>query len=127
MSNWKEIQLNKQHIIYENARSYLFKAPNKSNYKKYTMWISKKLVKPGYTGHTVTLIYKDDFEFKLTKQNKRYEVMAEKVVSGDELAEIFANKYNDYSTGLLSSYCNVTEPDEIKIEKVDVLDEFKND
>lgn len=127
MSDWKEIQLNKQHVIYENARSYLFKAPNRSNYKKYTIWISKKLIRPGYTGRTLTLIYKEDFEFKLIKKNKRYEVMEEEVVSGDELVEIFDNKYNNYKSVLLSSYCNVTEPDEIKIEKVEVLDEFKND
>lgn len=69
MAKWKNIYISKDAIIAENSHSVLIKMPDKSNYKGYNFWHSKKLLRKGKGKSLITFGFTYDFNFILTKYN----------------------------------------------------------
>lgn len=50
ISDWKTISVSRSAIAFENDRSYKLRTCQSCAYPGYELWVSKKLMKPDYTG-----------------------------------------------------------------------------
>ena len=97
MNTWHKINFNAQNIEAETASSVLIKMENKSQFKDFKFWHSKKLVRcVGGKGYFMTFSFTDEFNFKLFKNGKgRYNAkdkIAEIELSADEMIEAWGQK-----------------------------------
>lgn len=94
---WNKIKFNAQNIVAETARSVLIKMPNKSDFADFKFWHPKKLVRhEGGKGYFLSFSFTHDFKFKLFRNGKNYranEIVAEQVLSADDMKVAF---YNDF-------------------------------
>lgn len=81
---WKEININKQNIIYRTDKAVLIAMPHKSHYDGYTFWYPKKLIKNNDS--VITISFNEDFMFKIKKTSpKTRQVLAEDEITADEM------------------------------------------
>lgn len=90
---WKNININKQNVDVETAKSVLIKMPHNSNYDGYKFWHPSKLVRKGRNSNSLSIGYNDQFTFKLKKYGKgkynKKEVIDEIEIDVDEFEEAF--------------------------------------
>jgi hypothetical protein len=113
---WKQIEINKQNIIYDAGSSCLIKMPNKSKYKDYKFWHPSKLIRSGNNDYARTLSYTDVFTFKLFKQDKNFKKIDDKEINAEELENAFECMENCTRAKSKESYLIVEEPEKIDKE-----------
>ena len=90
---WKNININKQNVDVETAKSVLIKMPHNSDYDGYKFWHPSKLVRKGRNSNSLSIGYNDQFTFKLKKYGKgkynKKEVIDEIEIDVDEFEEAF--------------------------------------
>ena len=104
ISDWNTISVSRSAIAFENDRSYKLRTCQSCAYPGYELWVSKKLMKPDYTGR-YELVYQNGFDFTLRKYSEKrfggYELAHTKTIKGAELlrlkqlsgiAELFKDK-----------------------------------
>ena len=84
---WKSVYISKNNVSIFNDK-VLIKLPNKSEYKKWEMWVSRKLVR--VKGETVELRCKVDFEFTIKKKDCN-----PLKITAEELAELFKAPFSE--------------------------------
>lgn len=113
IEKWNEIKISKNNVAFFK-NSVLIKLPNKSNYKKWQLWVSSKLIR--YSGETVVLRFKDDFEFIIKR--KGYEPFK---LNGEDLFEVFNMPFSDME------YPELHVPETLKPIIPIVLEELRDD
>lgn len=90
---WKRININKNLIKAETAKSVLIAMPHKSTYDGYTFWYPLKLVRSGKHSAAVSIVYADNFTFNLKKYGKgkynRNKIIEEIEIDVDKLSSAF--------------------------------------
>lgn len=129
--NWKNININLQNVETETEKAVLIKMPANSEYKGYSFWHPKKLVRKGKHSYAVSLGYTDEFKFSLKKYGKgkwnKSEVIAEKEITVEEFENAFSKTDKNITAGKTDeSYLIVEEPEKIDKE-VFIKEELKND
>lgn len=118
---WKQIEINKQNIVYDTGSSTLIKMPNKSKYAGYKFWHPSKLIRYGNNDYARTLSYTDEFIFKLFKQDKKFKKIDDKEIDTEELENAFDCMEDCTRAKSKETYLIVEEPEkidkEIEIEK----------
>lgn len=118
---WKKLNINKQNIKVDIGSSSLIAIPNSS----WSMWVSNSLIRNGDYKNTLALIYKEDFTFRLVKYGKgKYNartILESKTIGSSELEEMLE------SMNLNKNKFETHIPTELKVEKVEVLEELKDE
>ena len=118
---WKSLNVNKQNIKVENDKSTLITIPHSS----WSMWVSNSLIRNGDYKNTIALICKEDFTFRLVKYGKgKYNartILESKIIGSSELEELLE------SMNLNKNKFETHIPTELKVEKVEVLEELKDE
>lgn len=96
---WHKIAINKQNVAYTTEKAALINMPHSSDHDGYSVWVSLKLLRSGRHSYEYMLSAKSDMTFTLKKYgqgkwNKR-EVLAEKVISAEEMAVAFGGWVED--------------------------------
>jgi hypothetical protein len=95
-SDWKTISVSRSAIAFENDRSYKLRTCQSCAYPGYELWVSKRLMKPDYTGR-YELVYQNGFDFTLRKYSEKrfggYELVYTKTIKGAELPGLFSDEY----------------------------------
>ena len=124
---WKNININKQNIETETARSVLIKMPNNSDYKGFKFWHPAKLVREGRHSNAVSIGYTDEFEFKLFKSGKNYKVLAELKIGVEE----FENAFNVMDENIVEakhkSNYETHKPDDVAPISAEALEELRDE
>lgn len=84
-----QFRVNIQNIQTETYNSILIRMPNKSKYKDFCFWVSKKLVKQGSHKYEILVWLGDNFKIKCTRTGKNYRVLDEKELSAEEIYNAF--------------------------------------
>lgn len=95
-NEWKKVAVNVQNIKYETAKAVLIAMPHNSDYDGFAFWFPKKLVRDGSHSYECALSVPPDMEIKATRKGKSGAVLAEKVLSVNDLLEAFG-EYRGYS------------------------------
>lgn len=121
ISDWKTISVSRNAIAFENDRSYKLRTCQGCAYPGYELWVSKKLMKPDYTGR-YELVYQNEFDFTLRKYGEKrfggYELTDTKTIKGAELPGLFSDE--DYTRPLIHEPPKL-EPEEAIVPE-DLLD-----
>lgn len=95
MSEWKNMEINKNLIKRTTDTAVLIAMPHKSEYDGYSFWHPQKLVRRGRHAAAVSIGYTSEFVFRLKKYGHgRYnfrEVLDEIPLAGDEMELILGN------------------------------------
>lgn len=113
LEKWNEIKISKNNVSFFKNR-VLIKLPNKSNYKKWELWVSSKLIR--YHGEMIVLRCKDDFEFIIKR--KGYEPLK---LNTEDLFEVFNIPFADME------YPELHIPEVLKPVTPIVLEELRDD
>lgn len=129
--NWKNININIQNIKQETDRAVLIAMPHNSNYDGYSFWHPSKLVRDGNHSYAISLGYTDDFTFNLKKYGhgkyNKYQVIAEQTISVKEFEQAFGVMDENIKKPLPKNDFETHKPEILEAEKVDVLDELKDE
>jgi hypothetical protein len=94
MTTWKNLKVNVQNIEVETAKAVLIKFPHNSELDGFKFWHPAKLVRNGSHSYEKSIGYTDDFKIKAIKNGNgkynRFEVIAEKEITIEELEKAFA-------------------------------------
>lgn len=123
---WKQIEINKQNIVYDTGSSTLVKMPNKSKYAGYKFWHPSKLIRYGNNDYARTLSYTDEFVFKLFKQDKKFKTIDDKEIDIEELENAFDCMEDCTRAKSKETYLIVQEPPKIDKE-IEIEEVLKND
>lgn len=98
--------------------------PHNSDYDGYVFWVSSKLV--DVNRNSTSILYKDEFTFKLAKYDQSgincKEKVDEKTISADEFVKIFSNVDD-----ALEEIPLIHTPPNLKPIKSKVLEELKDE
>ena len=112
-TRWVEITINPNNVSwFEN--SVLIKMPHKSDYNKWEMWVSRKLVK--IRGGMNVLLVKENFSFQLKRKGYN-----PKNIGVEELAEAFNCKLSE------QEYPELHVPETLEPIEPNVLEDLKDD
>ncbi len=118
---WKSLNINKQNIKVKNDKSTLITIPH----TRWSMWVSNSLIRNGDYKNTIALIYKEDFTFRVVKYGKgKYNartILESKIIGSYELEEMLE------SMNLNKNKFETHIPTVLKVEKVEVLEELKDE
>lgn len=94
---WKEMIIDDSCVRVKTGKSALIAMPRYCEYEGYTFWHPIKLVKNGiYYKNYTTLMYTDEFKFRLQKREKnrdgKWETTDEITLSAQEVCDAFAEK-----------------------------------
>lgn len=91
MGEWKSINVYKQFIKAESAKSVLIACPKKTEFSGYSFWHPKKLVREGRNRSAVSISYTDKFVFTLRKYSKsdKNKILDEEYLTADEFEKLF--------------------------------------
>ncbi len=121
---WKSIKINENLIKFRNKKSVKISMPHNSIYSGYVFWISPKLV--DVSRNSTSILYKDDFTFRLAKYDQSgidyKEKVDEKIISADEFVRIFSNVDD-----ALEEIPLIHTPPKLKPIKVEALEELKDE
>lgn len=123
---WKQIEINKQNVVYDTGSSTLIKMPNKSKYAGYKFWHPSKLIRSGSNDYARTLSYTDEFVFKLFKQDKKFKTIDDKEIDTKELENVFDCMEDCTRAKSKKTYLIVEEPEKID-KKVEIEKSLKNE
>lgn len=123
---WKQIEINKQNIVYDTGSSTLIKMPNKSKYAEYKFWHPSKLIRYGNNDYARTLSYTDEFVFKLFKQDKKFKIIDDKEIDTEELGNAFDCMEDCTRAKSKETYLIVEEPEKID-KKIEVEKSLTNE
>lgn len=121
---WHSVLFDDELIVYQNGKSTLIKMPKHSDYGGFKFWVSNKLVEDMRDGRH-SLLYTDDFEFKLKKYGNgrfnKFDVVEEVTIGAEEM------EYNIswLTNSLFSPMLHV--PDKIEPEPVEIIKELLDD
>ncbi|MCH5149270.1 MAG: hypothetical protein J1G30_01275 [Spirochaetales bacterium] len=83
---WNKIFFNKRYIRYDSRKSLLITFPKKSDLADYYFWVSKSLIgSVREDDDLLGLMYGDDFDFTVFKENHFGEKIESKTVSGADI------------------------------------------
>lgn len=86
---WENIKVNIQNIEAETANALLIKLPNKSKFKDFSFWISKKLVRDGSHSYEISIGIREDFQITAKRTGKNFKVLDEKILTASDIKEAF--------------------------------------
>lgn len=129
MNMWKSFNINIQNIEHETERAMLINCPNKSEYKGYSFWHPKKLVRSGKHSYALQMSYTEEFKFKLQKYGKQKNILNEIEVDAKQIEEIFATVDENINCKKISkeTHVIVNEPIKIKAGKIEADNTLKNE
>jgi len=93
MTEWKNILIHDNQIVYETGSAMLIKCPNNSEYKGYKYWHPSKCIHYTKRDNILSLGYTDEFVFHLKKYgNGKYnqrEIINEIDLDVEEFEEMY--------------------------------------
>lgn len=129
--NWKNININKNNIKTETAKAVLIQMPHSSSYDGYVFWHPSKLVRDGGNSASVSIGYNDEFKFRLKKYGKgktNYkDVLDEVELDSSEFEEEFGIINENITVPTYKNDYETHKPTELKAEKVEALEELKDE
>ena len=87
---WSNARVNIQNVKAETNSAILVRLPNKSKYKDFEFWVSKKCVKDGSHSYELLVGINTDFTYKAKRTGKNFNVLDERELSGAEILEAFS-------------------------------------
>ena len=87
---WNNAKVNIQNIKAETNSAILIRLPNKSKYKEFEFWVSKKCVRDGSHSYELSVSINTDFTYKAKRTGKNFKVLDERELSGAEILEAFS-------------------------------------
>ena len=129
--SWKNININKNNIKNDTGRAVLIAMPHSSSYDGYVFWHPSQLVRDGRNSASVSIGYNDEFKFHLKKYGKgktNYkDVLDEVELDSSEFEEEFGIINENITAPAYKDDYETHKPTELKAEKVDVLEELKDE
>lgn len=128
---WKNININKNNIKTETDKAVLIAMPHSSSYDGYVFWHPSKLVRNGRHSEAVSISYNDEFTFHLKKYGKgktNYkDVLDEVELDPSEFEEEFGIINENITVPTYKNDYETHKPTELKAEKVEALEELKDE
>lgn len=124
MAKWKKIRILIQNVVYVSDRSVLIAMPHRSDYDGFKFWHPLKITEIEDEEMPIEILYTDEFVFRLFKNGKgkyNYKEVIDRVeVKASDIEDAF-----NHDAPLSEFELHV--PEKLQAEKVEVLEELRDD